>query len=115
MVLDVLTPDALQLLGERLRAMPREHFTQESYIQIYQAKISLSQRVRGQWGLACCRLGAAFLLRVPVLDALMLPTAAAGAVRPCPSFRQAAAVALMDEAAAVAPARALYRPRVAAV
>lgn len=45
MILDVLTPEAVQLLGDRLRAMPPQQFTQESYIQIYQAKMAMSQKV----------------------------------------------------------------------
>ncbi len=44
MILDVLTPEAVQLLGDRLRAVPLEQFTQESYIQIYQAKMAMSQK-----------------------------------------------------------------------
>ncbi|KAL4426696.1 hypothetical protein ABPG77_004752 [Micractinium sp. CCAP 211/92] len=44
-VLDILTPDVMQLLAEKLLSLPREAFTQEAYIQLYQAKMSLSQQV----------------------------------------------------------------------
>lgn len=44
-VLDILTPEVMQLLAEKLLSLPRESFTQEAYIQLYQAKMSLSQQV----------------------------------------------------------------------
>ena len=44
-VLDILTPEVMQLLAGALLALPREAFTQEAYIQLYQAKMSLSQQV----------------------------------------------------------------------
>lgn len=56
MILDVLTPEAVQLLGDRLRAMPPSQFTQESYIQIYQAKMAMSQKVGGWGGVGCCAM-----------------------------------------------------------
>lgn len=34
-----------QLLAGKLLELPRETFTQETYIQLYQAKMSLSQQV----------------------------------------------------------------------
>lgn len=44
-VLDILTPEVMQLLADKLLSLPREAFTQEAYIQLYQAKMSLSQQV----------------------------------------------------------------------
>ncbi|KAL4458727.1 hypothetical protein ABPG75_013592 [Micractinium tetrahymenae] len=44
-VLDILTPEVMQLLAEKLLSLPREAFTQEAFIQLYQAKMSLSQQV----------------------------------------------------------------------
>ena len=35
------TPEVMQLLAGKLLALPREAFTQEAYIQLYQAKMSL--------------------------------------------------------------------------
>lgn len=45
-VLGILTPEVMALLAEKMLSLPRENFTQEAYIQLYQAKMSLSQHVR---------------------------------------------------------------------
>jgi hypothetical protein len=44
-VLGILTPEVMALLAEKMLSLPRENFTQEAYIQLYQAKMSLSQHV----------------------------------------------------------------------
>ena len=44
-ILGILTPEVMQLLSGKLLALPREAFTQEAFIQLYQAKMSLSQQV----------------------------------------------------------------------
>ena len=41
MVLDVLTPERMALLLARLASLPRAQFSQETYLQIYQAKVAL--------------------------------------------------------------------------
>lgn len=43
-VFDILTPEVMQQLAERLLSLPRESYTHESFIQLYQAKMSLSQQ-----------------------------------------------------------------------
>lgn len=42
----ILSADALELLAGKLLSLRREVFTQEAYIQLYQAKMSLSHEVR---------------------------------------------------------------------
>jgi hypothetical protein len=49
-VLGILSPEAMELLGGKLLSLRRESFTQEAYIQLYQAKMSLSQQVRARLG-----------------------------------------------------------------
>ncbi|PSC71010.1 Tbc2 translation chloroplastic isoform B [Micractinium conductrix] len=44
-VLDILTPEVMARISERMLSLPPECFTQENYIQLYQAKMSLSQQV----------------------------------------------------------------------
>jgi hypothetical protein len=46
-ILGILTPEVMQLLSGKLLALPREAFTQEAFIQLYQAKMTLSQQVGG--------------------------------------------------------------------
>ena len=50
-------PQVLALLAGKLLALPRELFTQETYIQLYQAKMSLSHQVRRLRVQGGCRLG----------------------------------------------------------
>ena len=44
-MLGILTPEVMSVLGHKMLSLPREAFTQEAYIQLYQAKMSLSQAV----------------------------------------------------------------------
>lgn len=64
-VLDILTPEVMQLLAGALLALPREAFTQEAYIQLYQAKMSLSQQVGPRSGCLARAVCVSWLMQQP--------------------------------------------------